>query len=98
MTTHSIMETTTRLVGPDAEGVEVSVCVKASITPPDRSVGIMNFGWEDVEVTDMDGNEIVVSEAEYDRLGECVVEAYIRNDDDEKTFAPRGGQPSEFYD
>ena len=98
MTTFSIMELTRKLVGPDAEEAYVEVCVKASITPPDRSVGIMDFGYEDLEITDADGNEINVSAAEEDRLGECLLEAFIRGADDMSTFAPRRGPPSEFYD
>ena len=92
MTEHSITTTTTKYVGPDAEECEVPICVTASITPPDFSVGIDNYGWEDVVVTDADGGEIDVSEAESDRLGELVVEAYIKDE-----FEQPRGTPSEFY-
>lgn len=97
MTRHSICTTTTRtkFVGPDFEECEetISVCVSASITPPDRSVGIDSHGWEDLEVTDDDGKEIEVSEDEADRLGEKVVESFLEDD-----AIPHRGAPSEFYD
>jgi len=96
MTKHSITSTITKtkFVGPDFEECEVTipVCVSASITPPDRSVGIDSHGWEDLEITD-DGKEIEVSEEEAERLGEEVVVSYLKDD-----AIPHRGAPSEFYD
>lgn len=97
MTRHSITSTITKtkFVGPDFEECEVTipVCVSASITPPDRSVGINCHGWEDLEVTNDDGEEISISEEEADRLGEEVVKSYL--EDDAQRYR---GVPSEFYD
>lgn len=93
MTTHSITSTITKLVGPDAEETQVSVCVTASITPPDRSVGIMNYGWEDLVVTDPDGGEIDIDEDTENRLGEELVASWLEDD----AISHRGA-PSEFYD
>lgn len=77
MTTHSITSTITKLVGPDAEEIQVPVCVVASITPAEHDVGIMNVGWEDLVVTDDDGGEIEVDEDTENRLGEELVKSYL---------------------
>ena len=99
MTKYSISTTITKLVGPDAEDVQVPVTVEVSITPPDRSVGINNYGWEDIVITDNDGNEIEVDEATTDRLGDEVVKAYI-TDENDTYVTPNHSRhaPSEFYD
>jgi hypothetical protein len=93
MTKHSITSTITKYVGPDAEETQVSVCVTASITPPDRSVGIDGYGWEDLEVTDPDGGEITISEADEERLGNELIESYIA--EPERNYR---GAPHEYYD
>lgn len=93
--THSISTTITKLVGPDAEEVEVPVCVSASITPPDRSVGIDGYGWEDLTVTDANGEEVTIDEAMEESLGEKVVDSYVREDADMYMFARKGGDPDD---
>lgn len=72
MTTYSII---TKLVDPDDEEVEVPVYVTASITPSDDSVG-MGIGWEDLVVTNDDGEEVEVSEREEDYLGNKLLDSY----------------------
>ena len=94
----TISTTVTKLVGPDAEEMQVAVQATASITPPDRSVGIDTYSWEDLTITNNDGDDIEVSEAECERLGEQIVAAYLQEEDDAITFARKGGAPSEFYD
>lgn len=97
MTRHSITSTLTRtkFVGPDAEECEetITVCVSASITPPDRSVGIDSHGWEDMEVTNESGEEVSFDEEDEDRLGEELVKSFLEDD-----AIPHRGAPSEFYD
>jgi len=95
MTTYFTTTTITKLVGPDAEEIEIPVCIKGEILEPDRDVGIMSEWCEGVEITDDDGNEIEVSEAENDRLCEVLMESWTKS---QGSFPVREGPPSEFYD
>jgi len=59
----------------------IPVDVTASITPPDRSVGIMGYGWEGLTATVNDGpdegTEVNLTDAEEDTLGEILVHDYM---------------------